>query len=220
VKIIDADRKRKGIQRDQGSETMREPISPFQLREMRFKSRFWGFDRDEVSDVLHQLADDLDQLLLRMRHLQAENNRLREQPRDRSGVQSIEPAGPAVNAATDQAVQLFGQAQQVADSLIEDAEQRARELVSTARTQQRGIMDEASDAAASARDIEYLRTFAKVAQTHFRNVLDDLNEKVDKLGEIPRNDAGSLPPPTRTDTTDAREPATENDHNPWFMRRR
>ncbi len=198
---------------------MREPISPFQLREMRFKSRVWGFDRGEVSDLLHQLADDLDQLLLRMRHLQAENKRLRELPRDRSDGQSTEPAGPAINAATDHAVQLFGQAQQVADSLIEDAEQRARELVSTARTEQRGIMHEAHDAAASKRDIEYIRTFAKVAQTHFRTVLEDLNDQVDKLGEIPRNDAGSLPPPTRTDTSETNGPARGRWFDPSFTRR-
>jgi cell division septum initiation protein DivIVA len=199
---------------------MREPISPFQLRDMRFKRRFWGLDRDEVSEVLHLLADDLDQLLLKMKQLQAENKRLRGLPREHSGGQAVEPAGPtAINSATDQAVQLFGQAQQVADNLIEDAEQRARELVSTARTQQRGIMNEAHDAAASRRDIEYLRTFAKVAQTHFRTVLEDLNDQVDRLGQMPRIDAGSLPPPTPTETNGTSGTGNGSDHNPWFMRR-
>src|SRR5262245_43114094 len=102
---------------------------------MRFKKQLRGLDPDEVSYVLNHAADDIDQLLNQVRALRAENARIREQ--------TGRPAATTnpMDSVTDQAVQLFSQAQQVADSLIEEAVQRARELLSTARSQQRGIMD-------------------------------------------------------------------------------
>jgi cell division septum initiation protein DivIVA len=198
---------------------------------MRFTTRLRGVDPDEVKDVLNHVADDLDRLLHQVRNLRTENQRLGERVREQAGTNDME-------SVTDQAVQLFSQAQQVADSLIEEAVQRARELLSTARSQQRGIMDEAHQAAeraasqvsetigspgaghsASMQEIEYVRTFAKVAQLQFRAVLEALNDQVDKLGEMPQIDAESVPPASRTDLGGTGELAAESELEPPFMRR-
>jgi DivIVA domain-containing protein len=210
---------------------MREPISPRQLREMRFTTRLRGFDRDEVRDVMDHVAYDVDLLLDRVRHLQAENRRLREQ----SNAQSGKPADPnPMDSATDQAVQLFGQAQLVADNLIEDAEQRARELLSTTRSEQRSIMDEAHEVAkravahvsattrhtASKQEIQYVRSVAEAAQLQFRAVLDALNDQVDKLGEMPQIDAESVPPAIRTGMSEMSELPAGSEYDPPFVQRK
>ncbi|HYJ67469.1 MAG TPA: DivIVA domain-containing protein [Nocardioidaceae bacterium] len=210
---------------------MREPTSPLQLREMRFTTRVRGLDRDEVNDVLNHVADDIDHLLSQVKDLRAENQRLGQRIR-----QQAPPSD--MDSVTDQAVQLFSQAQQVADSLIEEAVLRARELLSTARSQQRGIMDEAHQAArqaaarvsdtigapetgqaASMQEIEYVRTFAKVAQLQFRAVLEALNDQVDKLGEMPQVDAESVPPTSRPGTSGTGELPGGSELDPPFMRR-
>jgi cell division initiation protein len=85
--------------------------------------------------------------------------------------------------------------------LIDEAMQSARDLLLTARSQQRDVMEQAKTAAkgavnrataiaeragsedASVRDVEYIRMFAKVAQVQFQAVLDALNEQVSRLGE-------------------------------------
>jgi cell division septum initiation protein DivIVA len=198
---------------------------------MRFTTRLRGVDPDEVKDVLNHVADDLDRLLHQVRSLRTENQRLSERVREQTGSSDME-------SVTDQAVQLFSQAQQVADSLIEEAVQRARELLSTARSQQRGIMDEAHQAAeraasqvsetigspgaghsASMQEIEYVRTFAKVAQLQFRAVLEALNDQVDKLGEMPQIDAESVPPASGAGMSGTGEMAAESELEPPFMRR-
>lgn len=198
---------------------------------MRFKKQLRGLDADEVSYVLNHAADDMDQLLNQVRALRAENARLRQQPGQPVDSNSMD-------SVTDQAVQLFSQAQQVADSLIEEAVQRARELLSTARSQQRGIMDEAHEAAkrassrvsdtigntgntgnaASMQEIEYVRTFARVAQLQFRAVLEALNDQVDKLGEMPQVDEDQLPSIGQTGMSGAGERAARNVYDPPFMR--
>ena len=76
------------------------------------------------------------------------------------------------------------------------------ELLLTARSQQRDIMEQAKVAAKGAvgrataiaergssedpsvRDVEYVRMFAKVAQVQFQAVLDALNEHVNRLSEL------------------------------------
>ena len=43
-------------------------------------------------------------------------------------------------------------------------------------------------------EVEYVRTFAQVAQVQLRSVLDALTEQVDKLGEVPKLSEGGEPP--------------------------
>ena len=54
--------------------------------------------------------------------------------------------------ATDQAVSVLNQAQQLADALIDEAMQSARDLLLTARSQQRDVMEQAKVAAKGAVD--------------------------------------------------------------------
>ena len=162
------------------------------IRNATFTVRRRGLDEDEVRAYLLELSDTV-------QGLERENATLRAEQA---------AGGDSTEQISDQAVLMFSEAQKVADSLIDDAVVHARDLMSSARLQQRDIVKEAHQAAEAAvrsvdsttdqdrlgaydkpiPEVEYVRTFAKVAQIQLRSVLEALTEQVDNLGEVPRLD--------------------------------
>ncbi|MGW0231639.1 DivIVA domain-containing protein [Actinopolymorpha singaporensis] len=193
------------------SDFPREPRAPRRspqvIRSATFSQRRRGFDEDEVRAFLDRVAGQVEAAEAECADLRAEADRLRaEVDRLRIELRDREDSPPEVN---ERAVALFSQAQQVADRLVEEAVQHARDLMSAARSQEREIIQRAHEAAeAAAREagarspggaaghggsgydvpvseIEYVRTFARVAQVQFRSVLEALSEQVDRLGQVP-----------------------------------
>jgi DivIVA domain-containing protein len=191
----------------QQQQTHRE--SPEEIRGEVFAHRMRGLDEAEVREYLDILADQVEACdterasqTSEIEKLRSENRRLQEEMEESS------------NEISPQAVALFSQAQQVADQLVEEAVTHARDLMMSARHQQRDIIQRAHDSAeevsrrigahqivtGSAQaaveqgyttpvpEIEYVRTFARVAQVQLRSVLDALNDQVDRLSEVPQLD--------------------------------
>lgn len=181
--------------------------TPSDIRGEVFSHRMRGLDEEEVREYLDLLADQVQAADLERQEMLVDNQRLR------SEVERLRGAQPAEGEISPQAVMLFSQAQEIADQLVEEAVVHARDLMTSARNQQREILEEAHRAAeAAARqvaeangqevvsaaagsaamdystpvpEIEYVRTFARVAQVQLRSVLDALTEQVEKLGEVP-----------------------------------
>lgn len=177
--------------------------SPSTIRNEVFNHRMRGLDEDEVREYLSLLADQVQAMdreraaqRAEIEDLRAEVHRLREQ------------SDHTTDDISPQAVALFSQAQQVADQLVEEAVRHARDLMTSARNQQRDILQRAHEAAEEAvrrtgatqvqapprgyttpvPEVEYVRTFARVAQVQLRSVLDALADQVDRLGEVPKLD--------------------------------
>lgn len=200
--------------------------SPRAVRAASFSRRVRGVDEGEVRAFLASLADEIEAADAERAALRAELDRLRAE------LSSGQKPRAEINA---HAVALFSQAQQVADRLVAEAVQHARDLMLTAREQQREILEKAHEeaeraaakvaaqaasqdpqvvfadetdhgvtgygvdpGAAYARqipEIEYVRTFAKVAQVQLRSVLDALTEQVEQLGRLPKlPESPELPP--------------------------
>lgn len=186
--------------------------TPSRIRSEVFSHRMRGFDEDEVREYLSLLADQVQATEVERTQIREENDRLR---RELERLQAEPPRAPE-DEISPQAVVLFSQAQQVADQLVEEAVVHARDLMASARSQQRQILEQAHAAATSAArqaaqaggaegtsdglaaaaarydapipEIEYVRTFARVAQVQLRSVLEALTEQVDKLGQVPQLD--------------------------------
>lgn len=190
--------------------------SPVSIRNEVFSHRMRGLDEDEVHEYLETLADqveetnellyarssELEELRREAEALRAENRRLRE---------ATEHASTDTNP---HAVELLRQAQQVADQLVEEAVIHARDLIVSARHQQRDILQRAHEAAEEAvrrtgaprvqsrpteystpiPAVEHVRTFARAAQVQLRSALEALTEQVERLGEMPDLDRGSKQP--------------------------
>jgi cell division septum initiation protein DivIVA len=157
------------------------------------KVRGGAYDRLEVDTFLRQLAQAIAEVHAaasdarqELAALRAENAKLRS------------PGPDSEEEITAGAVGLLTQAQLIADKAIADAEQYARDLVLTARNQYREILERAESTASQASasvstqpgpvvpEIEYVRTYAQVAQIQLRSVLDALTEQVDRLGSLPQ----------------------------------
>ncbi|WP_394554366.1 DivIVA domain-containing protein [Agromyces sp. MMS24-JH15] len=179
----------------------------------RFSTRsLGGYDRTEVDGFLAELATSisdvrtaLDRDRRELAALRAENVKLKA-----SANSDLE------QEVTLGAVGLLSQAQVIADKAVADAEQYARDLVITARNQYREVLERGAERAAQAGakaevptstapiptlppmpEIEYVRTYAQVAQIQLRSVLDALTEQVDRLGSLPQSvqEAPAAPAP-------------------------
>jgi hypothetical protein len=115
-----------------------------------------------------------------------------------------EAAGVTANPreeATDEAKLILNHAQQLADSLIDEAMASARSLLLEARSQQRAIMERAEAAATETTgpsataeststedppvdNVEYTRMFARVAQMQVQAVAEALSERIERLEEV------------------------------------
>ena len=182
---------------------------PEDVRRKDFTVRFRGLDPNEVRGFLNALADDLARLHEQIMILTDDNTRLRGDLQRAQG--ELQHAQGALQQAqidpqeqvTDQAVLLLNQAQQLADALIDEGMQSARDLLLAARHQQRDIIEPGAEAehgavlaamstadhvvphnGSASPDVEDVRVFAKVAQVQFRAVLDALDEQVNRLGQF------------------------------------
>jgi cell division initiation protein len=127
------------------------------------------------------------------------------------------------------AVELLANAQRAADEAVAEAQSYARDLEETAREQYRHILQRAHDAARAAtgeaaenaegapvaaeagaphagsgldgRELEYVRTYARVAHTQLKAVLGALADELDRLAELAdgsaptTEDVGAAPAP-------------------------
>lgn len=185
------------------------------------KTRGGAYDRLEVDRFMGQLSHAIAEVRAattstrqELAALRAENAKLR----GGSGSDFEEEI-------TSGAVGLLTQAQLIADKAISDAEQYARDLVLTARNQYREILERAETSASQATgsipvqqqagppvpEIEYVRTYAQVAQIQLRSVLESLTEQVDRLGSLP-HPAQEPAPVTRPDADEG--PTGEPDWAP------
>lgn len=174
--------------------------SPNAIRNEAFSHRMRGLDEAEVREYLDLLADQVHAADKERAEIRAENERLRNQI---ARVQAEHPDGAGSEVNPD-SIALFSHAQQVADQLVEEAVVHARDLMASARNQEREILQQAHEAAQKAArgvsslgvgaamdystpisEIEYVRTFTQVAQVQLRSVLEALGEQVERLGEVP-----------------------------------
>lgn len=156
-------------------------ISPSEVRTATFEQVGHGYDPAAVHHFLNAVADQMDA--------------------DRV---QIEAHGAN---AQDEMIKIISQAQVLAEKFVAEAEQYSKDLVASARTQYSEILRRAEDSAASRSgevvsisgsaptppyttpidEIEYVRTYTKVAQVQLRAVIDALAEQVDKLGDVPKS---------------------------------
>lgn len=189
------------------------------------KMRGGAYDRLEVDTFMAHLAQATAEARAAMASaqqelaaLRAENAELRASGADTKLRASGADTEEEITAG---AVGLLAQAQLIADKAVADAEQYARDLVITARNQYREILERAESSAGQATatlathhspavpEIEYVRTYAQVAQIQLRSVLEALTEQVDRLGSLPH---AALEPVAQPDSDDG--PAGEPDWEP------
>ena len=190
--------------------------TPTTIRDKTFSRKMLGLDLDQVYEYLDLLADQLQAAERASReaqsedeHLRAENERLRaenerlqseserlrgELERAQKELAEHENAEDRVN---DQVVQMFSQAQLVAEQMVEDVSRDARDRVGQARAHERRIVEEAMDAAGA-----QVRSYAREAQSQMQAIMRSFASEVDRVGgpsPLDMSRRWEVDPPRRSD---------------------
>jgi DivIVA domain-containing protein len=145
------------------------------IRDETFKRRMMGLDANEVYEYLDQLAERVEAMERVVGDSRAENERLQtELRRVQAELDEFEQVGDRVN---DQVVQLFSQAQLVAEEMVEDVSRDARERIGHARAHEREIVEEAMNTAG-----QQIRSYARTAQDQMKSIMESFANEVDRLG--------------------------------------
>jgi DivIVA domain-containing protein len=162
--------------------------TPESIRDETFQRRMRGLDADEVYGYLDVLADQVEATESELGDTRAENERLRaDLRRMQVELDEFEQVGDRVS---EQAVQLFSQAQLVAEQMVEDISRDARERIGQARAHERKIVEEAMTTAG-----HQVRSYARTAQAQMQSIMESFADEVDRLGgsSLPRDSAVAAP---------------------------
>jgi DivIVA domain-containing protein len=165
--------------------------TPAAIRDETFQRRMRGLDTGEVYGYLDLLADQVQATEKELSDLRADNDRLHaELRRVQAELDEYERAGDRVN---EQMVQLFSQAQLIAEEMVEDVSRDARERVGQARAQEREIVQGAVNVAG-----EQVRSYARSAQAQMQSIMESFAKDVERLGNpvVAGESAPATPRPT------------------------
>ena len=170
--------------------------TPNSIRDETFQRRMRGLDADEVYEYLDLLADQVQamekEFSLKIDESRVENERLEaELRRVQAELDEYEQAGDRVS---EQAVQLFSQAQLVAEQMVEDITRDARERIGQARAHERKIVEEAVSTAG-----QHVRSYARSAQAQMQSIMDSFAQEVDRIGSSATADDAAVAQAQRFD---------------------
>lgn len=149
--------------------------TPASIRDETFQRRMVGLDADKVYRFLDLLADQVQGTERELSHARAENERLHaELRRVQTELDEYEQVGERVN---EQVVQLFSQAQLIAEEMVEDVSRDARERIGQARAHERKVVEEAMNTAG-----QQVRSYARTAQAEMQSIMESFATEVDRLG--------------------------------------
>jgi len=160
-----------------------------------------GLDANTVYACLDLLADQFAAMGKELSEAWAENGRLHaELRRAQADLDEFDQVGDRVN---EQVVQLFSQAQLIAEEMVADVSRDARERIGQAREHERKIVEEATMTAG-----QHVRSYARTAQSQMQSIVESFTNEIDRLG---------TPPPSTgsTDATQHRPDPLLDDLNDW-----
>jgi len=166
--------------------------TPASIRDETFQRRMLGLDADQVHEYLDLLADQVQATERELSKTRAETERLQsELRRVQAELDEYERVGDRVN---EQVVQLFSQAQLIAEEMVEDVSRDAHERIGQARAHERKIVEEAMSTAG-----QQVRSYALTAQAQMQSIMESFATEVDRLGSSALSGGSAAATPRRSD---------------------
>lgn len=146
------------------------------IRNETFQRRMLGgLDADQVYAYLDLLADQVEATERELSEARTENERLNtDLRRVQAEVDAHEQAGGRVN---EQVVQMFSQAQLVAEGMVEDVSRDARERIAQARAREHEMAEEARSTAG-----QQVSSYARAAQSQMQSIMESFAAEIERLG--------------------------------------
>ena len=147
-------------------------VSPLDLRQQRFHSRFRGFDRIEVASFLAAVADDYEQALRETDRLRQDLARLEAVLAEHR--QHEQNLRSTLMTAQKVSEDLKGTAEKEADRIVREAESRAQLILDKTQSRLEDVQREIDGMKLKRRDVE--TTIESTIQA-LRNTLDYVREQ-------------------------------------------
>ncbi len=127
-------------------------LTPEMIREQRFKVKLSGFDKDEVTNFLIDIAEDLEELMEENNLLKSELESMKDKQKDLEDIflSAKQFSDEKIQKAQEQGTVIVAEAQQQAASLEEqaqlkigEAENKSREILEEAQQKAHEVLEEA-----------------------------------------------------------------------------
>jgi cell division initiation protein len=172
-------------------------LTPQRLREVEFRQAWRGYDEEEVDELLERVAAGLEDFERRIR--EATERAVRAEQRASEGGETDETlrrtlvlaqrtADAAINEANERAAQLVADAETKAAALVSDAEAEAHRITEENESRLRDNVSSLETARSTLQgDVDQLSRYLEEERSRVRSSLEALIERVDAdlRGDVP-----------------------------------
>jgi cell division initiation protein len=169
-------------------------LTPEMIREQRFKGKLSGFDKDEVTNFLIDVADDLEELLEENALFKSELETLKNKQKDLEDLflSAKQFSDEKIRKAQEEAEKILAEAQKNAASLeeqaqlkIEEAQNKTNEILEEARQKAGEILQEAQQSKAGLEnELVELRAKRSSLFSELKAVLDSYRSWIREMGDV------------------------------------
>ena len=136
------------------------PLTPLDIHNKEFSSKFRGFDEDEVNEFLDQVVKDYEMVIREKKNLEEKVDRLEEKLGHFTNIE--ETLNKSILVAQETAEEVKGNATKESKLIIKEAEKNADRIINEALSKSRRI----------AMDVEELKKQAKVFRTRLKMIVE------------------------------------------------
>jgi cell division initiation protein len=136
------------------------PLTPLDIHNKEFSSKFRGYDEDEVNEFLDKVVKDYEMIIREKKDLEEKVNQLEEKLGHFTNIE--ETLNRSILVAQETAEEVKGNATKESKLIIKEAEKNADRIINEALSKSRRI----------AMDVEELKKQAKVFRTRLKTLVE------------------------------------------------
>lgn len=136
------------------------PLTPLDIHNKEFSSKFRGYDEDEVNEFLDQVVKDYEMVIREKKNLEEKVSQLEEKLGHFTNIE--ETLNKSILVAQETAEEVRGNATKESKLIIKEAEKNADRIINEALSKSRRI----------AMDVEELKKQAKVFRTRLKMLVE------------------------------------------------
>lgn len=169
-------------------------LTPEMIREQRFKGKLSGFDKDEVTSFLIDVAEDLEEILEENTLLKSELGALKDKQKDLEDIflsakqfsdEKIKKAQEQGNTIVEEAQKQAASLEEQAQLKIEEAENKSSEILEESRQKANEILMETQQNKASLeQEIMDLKAKRTSLISEIKSVLNSYQNWIREIGDV------------------------------------
>jgi cell division initiation protein len=169
-------------------------LTPEMIREQRFKGKLSGFDRDEVTNFLIDIAEDLEELLEENNLLKSELDTVKDKQKDLEDLflsakqfsdEKIQKAQEQGNTIVEEAQKQAASVEDQAQLKIDEAQNRSHEILEEAQQRANEVLEEAQRSkTALEQELVELKAKRTSLISEIKSVLNSYQNWIREIGDV------------------------------------